>query len=144
VVLRGFLEGLGVATSRIPDDLDAQSALLRSLLANRRVLLLLDNARDAEQVRPLLPGSSRCLAIVTSRNRLGSLAALEGARLVPLDLLGEAEARELVARRLGRDRVETGAPAVDEIIGWCGGLPLALAVVAGRGPALPASRGRGR
>jgi DNA-binding SARP family transcriptional activator len=97
VVLRGFLEGLGVATSRIPDNLDAQSALLRSLLAHRRVLLMLDNARDAEQVRPLLPGSSRCLAIVTSRNRLGSLAALEGARLVPLDLLGEAEARELVA-----------------------------------------------
>ena len=136
VVLRGFLEGLGVATPRIPDDLDAQSALLRSLLANRRVLLLLDNARDAEQVRPLLPGSSRCLAIVTSRNRLGSLAALEGARLVPLDLLGEAEARELLARRLGRDRVETDA-AVDEIIDWCGGLPLALAVVAGRAAARP-------
>jgi DNA-binding SARP family transcriptional activator len=137
VVLRGFLEGLGVATARIPDDLDAQSALLRSLLANRRVLLLLDNARSAEQVRPLLPGSSRCLAIVTSRNRLSSLAALEGARLVPLDLLGEAEARELVARRLGRDRVETDAAAVDEIIDRCGGLPLALAVVAGRAAARP-------
>jgi DNA-binding SARP family transcriptional activator len=137
VVLRSFLEGLGVATSRIPDDLDAQSALLRSLLANRRVLLLLDNARSAEQVRPLLPGSSRCLAIVTSRNRLGSLAALEGARLVPLDLLGAAEARELVARRLGRDRVETDAAAVDEIIDRCGGLPLALAVVAGRAAARP-------
>jgi len=137
VALRGFLEGLGVATSRIPDDLDAQSALLRSLLANRQVLLLLDNARDAEQVRPLLPGSSRCLAIVTSRNRLSSLAALEGAHLVPLDLLSEAEARELVARRLGRDRVETDAAAVDEIINRCGGLPLALAVVAGRAAARP-------
>jgi DNA-binding SARP family transcriptional activator/tetratricopeptide (TPR) repeat protein len=136
-VLRGFLEGLGVATARIPDDLDAQSALLRSLLASRRVLLLLDNARDAEQVRPLLPGSSRCLAIVTSRNRLSSLAALEGARLVPLDLLSEAEARELLARRLGRDRVETDADAVDEIIDRCGGLPLALAVVAGRAAARP-------
>ena len=131
-VLRGFLEALGASTGRIPDDLDAQAGLFRSMLADRRVLVVLDNARDSDQVRPLLPGAPGCLAVVTSRNRLASLAALEGAHLVPLDLLTPAEARELLARRLGRDRVETGDRAVDEIIAACAGLPLALAIVAGR------------
>jgi DNA-binding SARP family transcriptional activator len=136
-VLRRFLEALGTSAARIPEDLDARSALFRSLLSDRRLLLLLDNARDAEQVRPLLPGSAGCLAIVTSRNRLASLAALEGAHLLPLDLLGQGEARELLARRLGRDRVETDEDAVDTILSRCGGLPLALAVVAGRAAARP-------
>lgn len=136
-VLRGFLEALGASTARIPDDLDAQAGRYRSMLADRRVLVVLDNARDSDQVRPLLPGSPGCLAVVTSRNRLASLAAIEGAHLLPLDLLTRAEARELLARRLGRDRVETGDDAVDEIIAACAGLPLALAIVAGRAASRP-------
>jgi DNA-binding CsgD family transcriptional regulator/tetratricopeptide (TPR) repeat protein len=136
-VLRGFLEALGASAARIPDDLDAQAALFRSMLADRRVLVVLDNARDSNQVRPLLPGAPGCLAVVTSRNRLASLAALEGACLLPLDLLTHAEARELFAGRLGRDRVQAGGPAVDEIIAACAGLPLALAIVAGRAASQP-------
>ena len=136
-MLCGFLEALGASAARIPDDLDAQAGLYRSMLADRRVLVVLDNARDSDQVRPLLPGSPGCLAVVTSRNRLASLAALEGAHLLPLDLLTPAEARELLARRLGRDRVETGDHAVDEIIAACAGLPLALAIVAGRAASRP-------
>jgi DNA-binding SARP family transcriptional activator/tetratricopeptide (TPR) repeat protein len=136
-VLRVFLEALGASTGRIPDDLDAQVGLFRSMLAGRRVLVVLDNVRDSDQVRPLLPGAPGCLAVVTSRNRLASLAALEGAHLVPLDLLTPAEARELLARRLGRDRVQAGDRAVDEIIAACAGLPLALAIVAGRAASRP-------
>jgi DNA-binding SARP family transcriptional activator/tetratricopeptide (TPR) repeat protein len=136
-VLRGFLEALGASAGRIPDDLDAQAGLFRSMLADRRVLIVLDNARDSDQVRPLLPGAPGCLAVVTSRNRLASLAALEGAQLLPLDLLTPAEARELLTRRLGRDRADTGDGAVDEIIAACAGLPLALAIVAGRAASRP-------
>jgi len=136
-VLRGFLEALGAAAARIPDDPDAQAGLFRSMLADRRVLVVLDNARDSDQVRPLLPGAPGCLAVVTSRNRLASLAALEGAHLLPLDLLTRSEARELLARRLGQDRVEADDFAVDEIIAACAGLPLALAIVAGRAASRP-------
>ncbi|HET7014568.1 MAG TPA: BTAD domain-containing putative transcriptional regulator [Streptosporangiaceae bacterium] len=136
-VLRGFLEALGASAGRIPEDLDAQAGLFRSMLADRRVLIVLDNARDSDQVRPLLPGMPGCLAVVTSRNRLASLAALEGARLLPLDLLTPAEARELLVRRLGPDRVQAGDSAVDEIIAACAGLPLALAIVAGRAASRP-------
>ena len=99
--LRWFLGAFGVTEEQIPDSVDAQSALYRSVLAGKRVLVILDNARDAAQVRPLLPGSRSCLALVTSRARLPGLAATEGARLVPLDVLTAGEAHELLAGRLG-------------------------------------------
>ncbi|RPE40512.1 DNA-binding SARP family transcriptional activator [Streptomyces sp. Ag109_O5-1] len=136
--LRGFLEALGVPAARLPESPDAQVGLYRSLLSGRRVLVVLDNARDADQVRPLLPGAPGCLALVTSRAPLTGLAAAEGARLLALDLLGAEECRDLLAGRLGAARVAAEAAAVDEIVVRCAGLPLALAVVAARAAARPA------
>ncbi|MGW2892573.1 AfsR/SARP family transcriptional regulator [Streptomyces griseoruber] len=135
--VRAFLDALGVPPTRIPDGLQAQTGLYRSLLADRRVLVLLDNALDAGQVRPLLPGMPGSLALVTSRNRLTSLAATEGARLLPVDLLAPADARHLLAGRLGARRVAAEPAAADEIIARCAGLPLALSIVAARAEALP-------
>src|SRR6266511_3067878 len=99
--IRGFLDALQVPAQRIPSDLAAQVSLYRSLLAGKRMLVVLDNARDADQVRPLLPGAPGCLVLVTSRNQLTSLVAAEGAQPLTLDLLTEAEARQLLTRRLG-------------------------------------------
>jgi tetratricopeptide (TPR) repeat protein len=130
--IRGFLAALGVPAERLPAGLDAQAALYRSLLTGRRVLVVLDNARDAEQVRPLLPGAPGCLAVVTSRNRLTGLVAAEGAYPIGLDLLTEAESCELLARRLGIERVRAEPDAVGDIIAYCARLPLALSVVAAR------------
>ncbi|MDG4809246.1 tetratricopeptide repeat protein [Micromonospora sp. WMMD1120] len=138
--VRGFLEALEVPPEQIPTHLSAQVGLYRSLLANRRMLVLLDNARDVEQVRPLLVGSPSCLVLVTSRNRLVGLIAADGARPVNVDLLSTAEAWQLLARRLGADRLAAEPEAVDEIIERCAHLPLALAVLAARGAANPAFR----
>jgi DNA-binding SARP family transcriptional activator/tetratricopeptide (TPR) repeat protein len=127
--VRELLDALGVPPRRIPVHAQAQVNLYRSLLADRRMLVILDNARDAEQVRPLLPGAPQCLVLVTSRNRLSGLIAAEGAQPVMLDVLSPAEARQLLAGRLGTVRVGLD-PAVDQIVEECGRLPLALAVVA--------------
>lgn len=135
--LRGFLEALHVPPQRVPTDLPGQAALFRTLLADRRVLVLLDNARDDEQVRPLLPGSRGSLVVVTSRNRLTGLVVSDGAHPVTLDLLPPAEARELLSGRLGRGRAGRDPTALDEIVGRCAGLPLALAVVAARAVGQP-------
>ncbi|NEA66763.1 BTAD domain-containing putative transcriptional regulator [Streptomyces sp. SID12488] len=135
--LRGFLDAFGVPPARIPTGLEAQAALYRSLLADRRVLVVLDNALDAQQVRPLLPGAPGCLALVTSRNRLTSLAAAEGAHLLAIDVLSPAEARSLLADRLGARRTAAEPAAVADIVARCAGLPLALAVVAARAAAQP-------
>lgn len=135
--LRGFLAALGVPPHRIPSGLDAQGALYRSLLADRQVLIVLDNARDAEQIRPLLPGNSDCLVVTTSRDRLIGLVAAEGAHPLTMDPLSADEAREMLVRRLGVDRVVSSPDAVDEIIARCAGLPLALTVVAARAAAHP-------
>jgi hypothetical protein len=135
--IRRFLEALGVRMPQIPTDLDAQVGLYRSRLAGQRMLLVLDNARDAEQVRPLLPGAPGRLVIVTSRDQLTSLVAVQAAHPVTLDLLRPQEARALLARRLGRDRLAAEPDAVDRIIASCAGLPLALAIAAAR----PATRG---
>jgi DNA-binding SARP family transcriptional activator/tetratricopeptide (TPR) repeat protein len=135
--IRGFLDALDVPPQRIPRDLAGQAALYRSMLAGRRVLVVLDNARDADQVRPLLPGSPGCLAVVTSRNQLSGLVAAEGAHPLALDLLTVAEARTMLAARLGGDRVSAEPEAVDEIVERCERLPLALAVVAARAAAHP-------
>jgi tetratricopeptide (TPR) repeat protein len=130
VALRRLLDALLVPPERIPADLDAQAALYRSMLAGRRMLVLLDNARDAEQVRPLLPGTGSVLALITSRNRLTPLVATEGAQALSLDLLSIQEARELLAMRLGTGRVAAEPEAVNTIIEGCGHLPLALAITA--------------
>ena len=134
--LRWFLGAFGVTEEQIPDSVDAQSALYRSVLAGKQVLVILDNARDAAQVRPLLPGSQTCLAVVTSRARLPGLAATEGARLVPLDVLTAGEAHELLASRLG-ERARAEADAAQQLTEACSRLPLALSIVAARVAARP-------
>jgi tetratricopeptide (TPR) repeat protein/transcriptional regulator with XRE-family HTH domain len=135
--LRGLLDGLGVAPQRVPEDLAARAALYRSVLAGRRMLILLDNAAGAEQVRPLLPGVPGGLVIVTSRDRLTGLAVADGARPVLLDVLTRAAARQLLARRIGADRVRAEPRAVEQIVTACARLPLALAVTAARAAANP-------
>jgi DNA-binding SARP family transcriptional activator/transcriptional regulator with XRE-family HTH domain len=135
--LGGFLTALGVPPARIPLDADGQAALYRSLLADRRMLIVLDNAQDAEQVRPLLPGSAGCLVLVTSRNRLTGLAAAEGAHLMTLGVLTEAESRDLLASNLGTCPVRAEPVAVSELTALCARLPLALCDVAARAVARP-------
>lgn len=129
---RGFLDALAVPSARIPADGNALTALYRTQLANKRMLIVLDNARDTEQVRPLLPGAPGCLVLVTSRSRLTSLVASTGAHPLALDLLTPDEARDLLASRLGPRRVAAERGAVDKIIKGCSGLPLALAIAAAR------------
>src|SRR5262249_62211571 len=114
--VRRFLAALQVPAERIPIDLDAQAALSRSQLAGKRMLVVLDNARDTVQVRPLLPGASGCLVVVTSRNQLTSLIANDGAHPVTLDLLTDDEAHQLLVRRLGADRVAAEPAVVGESI----------------------------
>jgi tetratricopeptide (TPR) repeat protein/transcriptional regulator with XRE-family HTH domain len=135
--VRLFLDGLGVPSQRIPADLDGQAGLYRSLLAGRRVLIVLDNARDAAQVRPLLPGSPGCLVLITSRDQLTGLAAADDAHLLTLDVLTEEEAREMLESRLGQGRVAAEPAAVAELTGLCARLPLALAIAAARAAACP-------
>ena len=135
--IRGLLDALEVPAERIPVSLDAQTGLYRSLLAGRRVLVVLDNARNAEQVRPLLPGSHSCLVVVTSRSQLAGLVAAEGAHQLALDLLTEAEARELMALRLGAERLGAEPGAAAELIGLCARLPLALAIAAAHASVRP-------
>jgi transcriptional regulator with XRE-family HTH domain/tetratricopeptide (TPR) repeat protein len=136
-VLRGFLDALGVHPERLPGDVEELAALYRSVLAGRRMLVLLDNAADIAQVRPLLPASPACLVIVTSRRELAALAAREGARLLRLDVLSETEANELLVARLGRERATAEPWAVTELATLCARLPLALSVVVARAAAAP-------
>ncbi len=138
--IRGFLDAFAMPPQQIPAGVPAQAALYRSLLAGKRALVLLDNARDADQVRPLLPGSPGCLVVVTSRNQLTGLVAAEGAHPLTLDLPSVAEASELLARRLGPGRVAADPDAVDDIIARCARLPLALAIVAARVATQPSLR----
>lgn len=135
--VRGFLEALEVPGERIPTTLEAQVGLYRTLLANRRVLIVLDNARDAGQVRPLLPGARACVVVVTSRDQLAGLVT-EGAHPLVVDLLDDAEAHAVLRRRIGADRLAADPAAADEIIELCAHLPLALAVVAARAATYPA------
>jgi DNA-binding SARP family transcriptional activator/tetratricopeptide (TPR) repeat protein len=131
-VLRDFLDAFNVPPGRVPATVNAQAGLFRSLLVGKRVLILLDNARDADQVRPLLPSSPDCLTLVTSRNDLAGLVVGEGAHSTRLDVLSPEEARTLLAARLGRERVTIEPRAVEAITSACGYLPLALAIVAAR------------
>jgi hypothetical protein len=132
-----FLAALGVPAAQIPADAQARSGLYRSVLAGRRVLIVLDNARDAEQTRPLLPGSPGCLVVVTSRSALAGLAAAERARPLRLGPLSGEEGVRLLAARLGPERVAAEPGTVTELVARCGHLPLALAVMAARAAADP-------
>jgi len=136
--IRNLLDALQVGPERMPVDLAARVGLYRSRLAGRRILVVLDNARDAAQVRPLLPGVPGCLTLVTSRDDLSGLVIAEAARLLPLDLMSTSEARQLLSNRLGAERVAAEPAAVDEIIRRCDRLPLALSIVAARAVARPA------
>lgn len=126
---RHLLRSLGSDSSSIPDDVDEATALLRSQLAGRRVLLLLDNAADVAQVLPLLPGHAGSSAIITSR---GSLANLHGARQILLDALSESESVDLLAGVIGQDRVAAEPDATRVLATYSGRLPLAIRLVGGR------------
>ena len=131
-VLAGFVRALGADSSQAPRDLDELAAVYRSLLNGRRVLVVLDNAASAGQVRPLLPGMAGCLAIVTSRNTLSGLAARDGARRLTLDLLPPGDAVTLIGRVAGTQRTAADPAAADRLAQLCGRLPLALRITADR------------
>ncbi|GAA0914674.1 AfsR/SARP family transcriptional regulator [Nonomuraea longicatena] len=128
--LARLLRSLGVAAEQVPPDADEAAALYRTLLADKRVLVLLDNASTPDQVRTLLPGAPACLALVTSRDRLSGLVALDGARELPLGVLDAAEARALLGRILGADRISQESGAAAELARLCDHLPLALRIAA--------------
>lgn len=127
--LRCFLDALGVSPAAIPVQLDAQVGLYRSLVAGKRMLILIDNAPDTEHLVPLLPGSSTCTALVTSRRSLTGLITTHGAQSLNLDVLTNTEARELLARHLGDARLAAEPAAVTGLVDFCAGLPLALKLV---------------
>ncbi|MFF7736235.1 BTAD domain-containing putative transcriptional regulator [Streptomyces sp. NPDC007984] len=128
-VLGSFLRALGTADSAIPDSLEERAALYRSVMAGRRVLVLLDNARDAAQVRPLLPGTDGCAALVTSRVRMLDLA---GAHLIDLDVMSPDEALALFTKIVGEERVASERTAALDVVAACGFLPLAIRIAASR------------
>ncbi|CCH17024.1 AfsR/SARP family transcriptional regulator [Micromonospora lupini] len=141
--VRSLLHMVGVPAADVPDTFDARIGLYRSMTAGKHILFLLDNARDAAQVRPLLPNSAQSLVLVTGRRALVGLAAFDGAHLLRVDLPDLPAARRLLARRLtGLSNRSTGgvacaAAVADEIIELCGRLPLALAILAARIAARP-------
>ncbi|MEQ0557918.1 BTAD domain-containing putative transcriptional regulator [Amycolatopsis sp. NEAU-NG30] len=129
-VLTGFLHALGVRPGQVPTEQADAAALYRSLLADRRVLVVLDNVSSAEQARPLLPGSAGSAALITSRDRLAGLTATLDARVLPLPELSADDSVALLAAVLGADRVEAEADAARQLAQLCAGLPLALRIVA--------------
>lgn len=134
-VIRSFLDAFGLPPNRIPSDVEAQAALYRTLMSGRKLLLLLDNARNVDHVRPLLPGSATVKVIVTSRDKLVGLVPM-GARVVVLDAFRHSDALAMLTLTVGA-RIEEEPGAVAEIIEYCGRLPLALAVVAARAAERP-------
>ena len=140
--VRVLLDALRPA-GRLPETVEAQLGLYRSVLAGKRVLIVLDNARNAAQVRPLLPGSPTCRVIVTSRDQLPGLTAIEAARPLTLNTLASTEARQFLVERMGSARLAADIRATDQIISSCAGLPLALGIIAARAglrPDLPLAR----
>ncbi|MGY0062653.1 BTAD domain-containing putative transcriptional regulator [Streptomyces sp. LZ34] len=128
-VLGSFLRALGTPDTAIPDGVEDRATLYRSLLGGRRVLVLLDNARDAAQVRPLLPGTEGCAAIITSRTRM---IDLPGTHLVDLDVMSPDEALTLFVRIVGEERVHAERDAALDVVAACGFLPLAIRIAASR------------
>jgi tetratricopeptide (TPR) repeat protein len=135
--LAGFLEALGVPPAGIPSGLDGRAALYRSLVSDKRIAIVLDDAASADQVRPLLPGSSGCVVVTTSRSRLTGLIARECALPLTLGPLSAGEAHEVLAGYLGRERVVAEPAAVENIATRCARLPLPLVIVASRAAANP-------
>ncbi|WP_020646539.1 ATP-binding protein [Amycolatopsis balhimycina] len=131
-VLEGFLRVLGLRAEQIPMGVEAQAGMFRSLLAGRRMLIVLDNANHADQVRPLLPGTPGCVVVVTSRESLTGLVVTEAATRLTLDLLSEVEAVELVTSILGPVRAAAEPDAIRELVRYCARLPLALRIAAGQ------------
>ncbi|WP_236710967.1 BTAD domain-containing putative transcriptional regulator [Streptomyces sp. 150FB] len=137
VAVRGFLDALGVEPGAMPVDPQAQTGLYRSLVANRRMLIVLDNAADADQAATLLPGSATCAVLVTSRRRLTGLATAHGAGIMTLDGLTGPKARELLGLHVGEERAAAEPEAVTALLDHCAGLPLAISVVGARAAAHP-------
>ncbi|WFB08545.1 NB-ARC domain-containing protein [Streptomyces sp. LX-29] len=136
-ILRDFLLTLGVAADRIPESVEAASALYRSLAAGRRLLVVLDNAGSSAQVRPLLPAGLNCVTLVTSRSRLDGLVATDSARSLRLHPLGPQDGVALLGAVLGPDRVAEDPAAAQELVALCNGLPLALRAAAAQLTARP-------
>ncbi|MFD7106571.1 MULTISPECIES: AfsR/SARP family transcriptional regulator [Streptomyces] len=136
-ILRDFLLALGTPPERVPTSAQAASALFRSLVADRRLLVVLDNARSSAQVRPLLPGGLHCATVVTSRSRLDGLVATDCALPVGLQVLGYEEGAALLGAMLGADRVAEDPAAAQELVALCDGLPLALRAAAAQLTARP-------
>jgi DNA-binding SARP family transcriptional activator len=134
--LAGFLRSLGVSGSEIPDEIEERARLYRSRLAGRRMLVLLDNARDGEQVRPLLPGEAGCVVVVTSRDALAGLVATGGAQRLDLDVLSVTDAVTLLRSLIGA-RVDADVDAAVELAELCARLPLALRIAAELAAARP-------
>jgi DNA-binding SARP family transcriptional activator/tetratricopeptide (TPR) repeat protein len=133
--LDSLLRAIGVPGEHIPETLESRTGLWRAELAGRKVLVLLDNAASASQVRPLIPGAAGCLALVTSRRRLTSL---DGARMLSLDILPTDDALSLFAAVAGADRIAAEPGPADEVLRLCGYLPLAIRICAARLAARPA------
>ncbi|MET9789286.1 BTAD domain-containing putative transcriptional regulator [Streptomyces canus] len=130
--LASFLRALDVPDSQIPDTLDEAANLYRTQLSGRRVLIVLDNAREEHQIRPLIPGAAGCAVLITSRSTLTGLVAREGMRRIGLDALDRTATYELLAKLLGRRRVDAEPLAAMALGRYCGGLPLAIRIVAAR------------
>jgi DNA-binding SARP family transcriptional activator len=135
--LRSLLDALGVAPATVPATVPAQIGLYRSLVAGKRVLLVLDNVRDTSQVAPLLPGSPACRVLVTSRHHLAGIVTAHDALPLSLDGLSEPDAWKLLAGRLGASRLAAEPAAAADLISYCAGLPLAVSIVAARAKAHP-------
>jgi tetratricopeptide (TPR) repeat protein len=133
-VLREFLHAMGVAEATIPEGLEERARLYRARLADRRVLVVLDNAATEAQLRPLLPGGASCAVLITSRTRL---TGLEAAHLIDLDVLGPESAVELLAKVAGPERVTAEPQAAQRIVAYCGHLPLAIRIAGARLAARP-------
>ncbi|MFE9421474.1 ATP-binding protein [Kitasatospora sp. NPDC006697] len=136
--LGGFLTALGVPGASIPDGAEQRSALFREQVSLRRMIVVLDNARDSQQVRPLLPRSANCLTVITSRTHLTGLATTDEAHLIDLDLWTPAEALDALAARIGPERVPADPVSAAELVRMCGHLPLAVAILAAHVAAEPA------